>query len=174
MVVTPVASATPNPKISPTPLLPTTTPVTGSGKICVLLYDDVNGNAVHDDSEGSLAGGAVSITDRLNRMAPKTLNTTDSDTPSCEDVPEGEYNISMAIPSGYNPTTVMNIAQLKVQAGDQAILEFGAQVSSKVEAPGPQQPQPTESNSNLLLAIMGGVFVLLGIGLGGYILFTRR
>jgi LysM repeat protein len=175
MVVTPAASPTPNPKISPTPLLPTPTPKKGDGKICVILFDDVNGNAVHEDGEPPLGGGAVSISDRQASFS-KTINTTaDPETTICEDVPEGEYNVSVAIPSGYNATKAMN-AVVQVQAGDQAIFEFGAQVSSLL----PQSPETSggvekpQANNSLPLAILGGLLVLGGVGLGGYILFTRR
>jgi hypothetical protein len=172
MVVTPVSSPTPNPELSPTPLLPTPTVSKGNGKICVTLFDDVNGNAVHEESEGPIGGGAVSITDRLGRN-PKTINTTDSTDPLCEEVPEGDYTISMAIPSGYNPTKTMNTT-VQVLAGDQAIFEFGAQASSAVpQNPGDSTKPPQEANS-LPFAVLGGLLVLGGIGLGGYVLFTRR
>src|SRR5512133_2652029 len=39
-IITSVASATPNPAITVTPLLPTPTPRRGSGKICIVLFDD--------------------------------------------------------------------------------------------------------------------------------------
>jgi LysM repeat protein len=171
VVITPVASPTPNPLISPTPLLPTTTPQKGSGQICVTLYNDINGNAVHESNEGPIAGGAASLTDRLGTIS-KTISTTEDTNPICEEVPEGEYTISMAIPSGYNPTKAMN-ATVKVQAGDQAIFEFGAQESSSPQGSGSSSPAVKENNS-LPLAILGGLLVLFGIGLGGYILFTRR
>ncbi len=170
MVITPVASATPNPFVTATSQLPTPTPFKGNGKICVLLYDDVNGNAVRDTSESAMAGGAVSISDRLGTVS-KTGSTDDSGTPYCSEIPEGEFTISMAVPSGYNGTTLLNQA-VKVQAGETAILEFGAQQSSAVEAVTAQSPQP--GGNNMMLAVMGGVLVLGGIGLGIYILFTRR
>ncbi len=177
MVVTPAASPTPNPNISPTPLLPTPTPKKGSGNICVVLFDDANGNAVNETSELPLGGGAVSISDRQAAIS-KTINTTDDpEVLLCEEVPEGEYNISVAIPSGYNATTEMN-AIAQVRAGDQAIFEFGAQVSSVLpQAPGVSGGGETaapQSDNNLLLAALGGLLVLGGIGLGVYILFTRR
>lgn len=176
MVVTPAASPTPNPNISPTPLLPTPTPKKGSGNICVVLFDDANGNAVNETSELPLGGGAVSISDRQAAIS-KTINTTDDpEVLLCEEVPEGEYNISVAIPSGYNATTEMN-AIAQVRAGDQAIFEFGAQVSSVFpQAPGVSGggETVTQADNNLLLAALGGLLVLGGIGLGVYILFTRR
>ncbi len=173
LVVTPAASPTPNPKISPTPLLPTPTLTKGNGKICVTLFNDVNGNGVHEDTEGPIAGGAVSITAQ-NGPTSQTINTTDSTDPACIEVPEGKYNISMAIPSGYNPTKTMNTS-VEVLAGDQAIFEFGAQASSTVpEVAGSSATQQTQDSSSLPLAILGGLLVLGGIGLGVYVLFTRR
>lgn len=170
LVVTIAPTPTTNPNITSTPLLPTPTPFKGNGKICVLLYNDANGDAVRDASETSLAGGAVSIADRQGKVS-KTDTTTDSADPLCNEVPEGEYTISMAIPGGYNSTTLLN-QTLKVQAGETAILEFGAQTTTKVDAAQASTPQQTGGN-NLLLAILGGILVLGGIGLGGYIFLTR-
>lgn len=170
-VVTPQATFTLNPLVTTTPLLPTQTPIKGTGKICVLLYNDVNGNAVHEDSETVIAGGAVSITSPQGSIS-KTLNTTDAVDPQCVDVPEGTYNISMGIPSGYNPTVVMD-KQINLLAGDQQILEFGAQPSTKATDI-PSGVAAAAGNGSTLLAIMGGLLVAFGIGLGGYVLFTRR
>jgi hypothetical protein len=78
----------------------------------------------------------------------------------------------MAIPSGYNATTLLTQA-LSVEAGETAILEFGAQVSTRVDSENGQNVPAPSTPSNLPLALMGGIFVLLGIGLGVYIVFTR-
>lgn len=170
-VITPQATFTPNPKVTSTPLLPTLTPVKGNGNICVTLYNDVNGDAVREDSEPAIAGGAVSITSRQGNIS-KTLNTTDTGDPQCVEVPEGTYHVSMGIPGGYNPTVVMD-QQINLLAGDQQILEFGAQASTKAtEIPAGDSPQ--SGNGNTLLAIMGGLLVVAGIGLGGYAFFNRH
>lgn len=172
-VVTPQASVTPNPKITTTPLLPTMTPIKGNGKICVLLYNDVNGNAVHEDTETVIAGGAVSITSRQSaNPISKTLNTTDSEDPQCVEVPEGTYNISMGIPGGYNPTVALD-QQINLLAGDQQILEFGAQASTKATEVSASSASRAE-NGSTLLAVFGGLLVIVGIGLGGYVFFTRK
>lgn len=172
-VVTPAPSPTPNPDMTATPPLPTPTPLKGTGKICVTLYDDINGNAVHDVSELPMAGGAVSISDRSGGVS-QTSSTNATADPICNDVPEGEYNISMGVPGGYNGTTLLNQV-LKVQPGETAILEFGAQSSSQaaVQQPAGAAQGGGANNNNLMLAIMGGLLVVLGIGLGAYILFTR-
>lgn len=173
-VITPQPSPTPNPNITNTPLLPTPTPYNGNGSVCVLLYDDKNGNATREETEIPIAGGAISITDRLGQVS-KTASTTAAIDPVCEEIPEGEYNISMAIPGGYNATTTLNLQNVKVQAGDLAILEFGAQVSTAPQAAeAPAEQQTSGGGTGLLLAIIGGLLVIMGIGLGVYIAVARR
>ncbi len=156
-------SPTPGPSPTPTPLLPTPTAFNGTGEICVVLFNDANGDATRQDTEPILADGAISITDRSGKFS-KTAQTAAGTDPVCfKDVPEGDYNISVAVPNGYNPTTVMNYA-LTVKAGDQAILDFGAQVSSKA----PDLP-PAEGGRSPILGILGALLLLLGIGLGIYV-----
>ena len=104
-----MASATPGP--SPTPLPPTITPTpqTGTTEICVLLYEDLNGDALHQTTEPVLLGGAISVTE-INGKYSKTLDTAINPDPNAYpgtcfvDVPEGSYNIGAAIPDNYNPT----------------------------------------------------------------------
>lgn len=172
-VVTQEPTPTTNPDMTATPPLPTPTPVKGNGTICVMLFDDVNGNAVYEEAEFVMAGGAVSVSDRLGSVS-RTGNTSGTDETLCfDDVPEGEYNISMGVPGGYNGTTLLSQI-LKVQAGETAILEFGAQVSSQTSAQQPSAEEPAQGGqNNTMLAVMGGILLLLGIGLGAYILFTR-
>jgi hypothetical protein len=161
-----------NPDMTATPPLPTPTAIKGTGKICAMLFNDINGNAVHEENELAMNGGAVSISNRAGSVS-QTGNTNDGVDPLCIDIPEGEYNISMAIPGGFNGTTLLNQV-LTVQPGETAVLEFGAQQSTLVASESNQQPEtPTTVENNQMLAILGGVLVLLGIGLGAYILFTR-
>ena len=172
-VIVPEATPTPNPDVTSTPQLPTPTPEKGSGKICVVLFNDVNGNAVHEPTEAAMGGGAVSVSNRLGTVSETGTTKDLVDDPMCIDVPEGEFNISMGIPNGYNGTTLLSEI-LRVQAGETAILEFGAQVSSVVEVSNPETgPLPAAAGSNLMLAILGGVLILGGLGLGAYILLTR-
>lgn len=156
------------PTTTPTSLLPTPTPFHGTGEICVVLFNDVNGDATRQDSEAILPDGVISITDRAGKYS-KTAKTVAGTAPVCfKDVPEGDYNISVAVPGGYNPTTAMNYA-LTVKAGDQAILDFGAQLSSKA-APVPA----SEGGRSPVLGILGGALLLAGIGLGIYVWRSRK
>lgn len=172
-LIVPEATPTPNPNITATPPLPTPTQMKGNGRICASLYNDVNGNAVHNETEPLISGGAVSVSNRAGSISQTALTSDNVEEPTCIEVPEGEFNITMGIPTGYNGTTLLSQA-LQVQAGEVAILEFGAQVSSNaaIADPSAETTQPNNSAS-ILLALVGGLLVLGGIGLGAYILLTR-
>ena len=104
-----------------------------------------------------------------------TVNTVDPDTAdpirTCfTDVPEGTFNISIAIPEGYNPTTQITY-RLNVKAGDIAYLPFGAQ-SKSVQAVAPEE---SDEGGNLpLIGILGAVLLLGGLGMGWYALRLRK
>jgi hypothetical protein len=163
-----VPTITPGPSPIPSIAPPTPTPEKGNGNICIFLFEDTDGNAVPGTGEIQLAGGVVSMVDREAKVS-RSGNTTNSVTPLCfEDIPEGEYNISVAPPEGYNATTSMNYP-LKVEGGDSHTIDFGAQKGSQAVNP----PDEQQSRSPLM-AILGGILVLGGLGLGIYILFMSR
>ena len=84
--------------------------------------------------------------------------------PVCfNDIPEGTYSISIAIPDGYNPTSNQNVT-VQLKAGDVSHINFSAQVSGHTQA---QQEQNATSGS-ILIAVIGGIIVLAGVGIGFY------
>jgi hypothetical protein len=162
----PAESPTPGPSPTPTPLLPTSTPLPGKASVCVVLFEDTNGNGLLDDIESGLAGGAVSITGRSGSYSKTGTTVLDSGAPLCfEDVIEGEYNISLAVPQGYNPTTSTS-RTIKLQAGDISTLDFGAQVSLKAPPP---STTPEGGSRVPLFGLLGAVLILAGIGLAIYL-----
>ncbi len=170
-----VASATLGP--SPTPLPPTITPTpqTGTTEICVLLYEDLNGDALHQSTEPVLLGGAISVTE-INGKYSKTLDTAINPDPNAYpgtcfvDVPEGSYNIGAAIPDNYNPTMSLTTA-IDVKAGDTALVAFGAQPRDAPAAPA--GGADSGSGPSPLLGFLGGLLLLAGMGLGWYALRLR-
>lgn len=153
----------------------TPTPLSGTTEICVLLYDDVNGNAVREETEPAVAGGAVSVTEN-NGAYSASLETFIPDDPDVfqgicfGDVPEGNYNISVAIPENYNATTGLN-STIDVNAGDTAYVPFGAQSQDVVvdtTVDGEDKGQST------LLGIVGAILLLGGASLGYYAYRTSR
>ena len=155
-------SPTPGPTPTPTPLLPSPTPEPGKGEICVLLYRDDNGNAMYDeDVEPLIAGGVASLNNRAGTVS--LALTTQSKKPECfTEVPEGEYNLTMAVPRGYNPTTTLNIP-LTLQAGDKMYVSFGAQAAEPLPEVPVEQPRRSP-----WLGVAGGALILLGVGLWFY------
>lgn len=163
------------PTAGPAPTLPpataTATPISGTTEVCVLLFDDINGDALRQETEFGIDGGAVSLTN-LNGSYAETLNTSSAADPdtlepirTCfGDVPQGEYNISVAVPDEYNPTMLLTYT-LTVKAGDRASIDFGAQ-SKSVTVSEPVESQP--SNRSSTLGIFGLLLLLSGIGLGYY------
>ena len=169
---------TAGPSPTATPITPTATPFAGTTDICVLLYNDINGDSLRQPTEPGLAGGQVSVTD-INgaySQAKETTDALDSVTGDAArtcfaDVPEGTFNVSVAIPDNYNATTFITY-RLDVKAGDRAFVDFGAQ-SNAAQLPSPTTP--TDEGSNIpLMGIVGALFLLGGIGMGWYALRMRR
>lgn len=164
-------AGTPTAGPSPTSLPPTAspTPFTGTTLICVLLYEDTNGNTLRDTDEPAIEGGAISVTE-INGEYSASLGTIASIDPEYQgecfqDVPEGEYNITVAVPDLYN-STMSPDSTLKVNAGDQAFLSFGAQSQEIVANPDSGNNQG--SGSSPIFGILGTLFLLGGAGLGYY------
>ena len=172
-VVDPATATPEGPVQTPTAGPPTPTTFPGFAEVCVVLYEDLDGNQKRSASEFYLAGGVISMNNRSGTFS-ETLNTVGGDPslvdPVCfENVPEDEYNLSMGIPEGYNPTTSMNYA-LKVNAGDTIVVDFGAQPSSRVID---DDPSSGGNRSPLLLAI--GLFLLAGgAGLAFFFIRSRQ
>ncbi len=158
-----IPTVTVGPAPTATGILPTATPFNGNGRICIFLFEDLDGNGIPAAAEAQIPGGAVSITNRSGSTS-LTGMTASGDEPVCfNEIPEGEYNVSVAPPEGYNATTTMNYP-LSVRPGDSSSLNFGAQLSSTA-VDEPISDEPTSP----MLGLLGGIFVLGGIGLGFYV-----
>lgn len=149
------------PLSSPTPALPTPSPQPGSGTLCILVYDDSNGDSIRQEEELSIPGGAISVSDRSGKTSLTETTITGSEPMCFKELAEGEYNISVAVPDGYNPTTEMNYL-LSLEAGGETYLNFGAQLSSQGFA---ELPPTAESGKSPLLGILGALVFLGGVGL---------
>jgi hypothetical protein len=163
----------------PTSIIPTPTPFYGSAQVCVALYNDLNGDGLRQantdefdayialGTEPTIEGGAVSLTS-LTGTYSQTLTTLAGLDPVCfTDVPEGNYNVSAAVPEGYNPTTALT-SQITVKPGDQTFVSFGAQSSSQESQTG------GGGTKSPLLGIFGAILLLGGVGLGIYAFRLRK
>jgi hypothetical protein len=173
-VITPTVGPAPTSEgISVTP-----TAHQGTGNLCVILYDDQNGDAVRQEEEPWITGGQVSVNDRAgtvsNTAETKPLFDEDGEISyyCFEDLPEASYNITVAVPEGYNPTTALS-RELSLRGGEETFLAFGAQANTERIAETAVIPEAPRKSP--LLAILGGLLLLGGVGLGIYAgLLTRR
>jgi LysM repeat protein len=150
-------------------LTPEATLPPGNGTICILLYEDKNGDSFRQEMETSIADGAVSVTEKFG-LHSESATTAAGDDPVCfEEIPEGEYNISVALPENYNPTTIMTTT-LALYAGDTSYVNFGGQFTGKAIV----DDGEGGSAASLLMGIGGILLVLGGAGLGTYTLFRGR
>jgi LPXTG-motif cell wall-anchored protein len=164
--------------------LPTPTPGTGTGMVCVLLFADLNGDGIRQEEEPSIPGGAISVNDRLGTfqltaetpaggISANLFPDPDELGYTCfEELEKGDYNITVAVPEGYNPTTVLNRALVLIP-GDEDFLDFGAQPNAETLAGSALIPQSGEGNSPLL-AIAGLALLLVGIWLGISLFLKRK
>ena len=166
-------SAMPTATIPPQLITPSLTPSPGTATICVVLFHDMDGNGMRTEGEDYLFGGEVSVSNRSGSVSltgTTVAGIPDEIDPRCfEDLPQDSYNVTVAIPDGFNATTTTNYA-LEVKAGEDATIDFGAQES----APSAGVVEPDSARRSPLLAIVGGVVLLAGLGLGFYLWRTRQ
>lgn len=163
LAIVPTPVITPGPSPTPTSSLPTPQPPVGFGTLCVYLFDDLNGNGMVDNGEGPLAGGQISVSGSGGTSLTGTTVATADAAPVCfKDIPESRYNISMAIPNGYNATSSQNVS-IDLKAGDTATVNFSAQSSLKSGT-----ENQTGGSRSILLAILGGVILVAGVAIGLY------
>lgn len=170
-----ISPATETPEVAPTPGEPTVTPtpLSGTTEVCILLFDDTNGNAFREETEPAVAGGAVSVTENNGKYSASQDTVIPADPEAYQgicftNIPEGNYNITVGIPDNYNPTTELS-SSLDVNAGDRALVDFGIQSRDVVV-----DPAAVENNdggggtSSTIMGIFGILFLLGGAGLGYY------
>ena len=172
--VAPPTATQEGPTPTPTQAPPTPTPFAGMAEVCVSLFEDLDGNQMRTTGEFYLAGGVVSINNREGSFS-QTWNTIGGDPDlvdlNClESVPEGEYNLSMGIPAGYNATTTLNYA-LTVTAGDIVVVDFGAQPSTQASP----TEEVTQGDERSPLFLIIGLFLLAGgAGLAFFFIRSRQ
>jgi hypothetical protein len=165
-------AGTPTAGPSPTAAPPTVTPTpfTGTTEVCVLLFEDSNGDSLRQETEPAVAGGAISVTENNGEYSAAQETIIPADPAAYQgvcflDVPEGNYNITVGIPDNYNPTVELN-RSLDVNAGDIALVGFGVQ--SKDVVVDPAANDPSDTGTSPIFGILGGLLLLGGAALGYY------
>jgi hypothetical protein len=146
----------------------TPTPIVGTAEICVLLFQDNNGNGRLEAEELAIVGGQISVADTDGIVAGEytteaLLDQEDLIGYCFTDLENGDYNVSAAVPPGYNATTSLN-APVSTRPGDIKYLQFGAQPSSALLEGEGQAGGPRSS----LLGLIGLLLLVAAGGLGWY------
>ena len=111
-------------------------------QVCVLVYNDANGDALRQATEAAIAGAAISLTSPDGNYSQTLTSVINPDATAYQgmcfaNVPPGKYSVSAAAPDGYNPTINLT-TNVDVSPGDVASVDFGAQP----KAVAVQQPHP--------------------------------
>jgi hypothetical protein len=158
---------------------PTPTSGPGTGEVCILLYEDLNGDALRQEEEVAVPGGAISLSDRAGTVSLQA-ETLPGPADPLEDPPricfpdllEGDYTVTVAIPDGYNATTDLS-ASFRLLPGDTTLIDIGSQLSS-IAIVEEQAQAPEEGGRAPLFGLIGGALLLAGVGLAAYVLISGR
>jgi len=152
------ASATPTALPTNTP---TYTPAPSVGALCVLVYNDSNGNGARDSSETRLAGAQITVKNSNNQVVGSW--TTDGiNEPRCfTNLPPGPYTVTEINPPNYVSTTPDTLAT-SVYAG----LAFGLEFGDKPVAPTntPTRTPTTAPTSSAVIDAPNGLKATVSAG----------
>lgn len=167
-----VSTSEPLSEVTPTEEIPTATPIVGAGEICVAMFLDENGDGSRSELEGMLEGGRVSVADVNGVVAGEyttDLNPENEDGYCFEDLENGDYNVSAAVPPDHNPTTVMSLP-VRLNPGEIKYVQFGAQPSSAFQ----NLLGDGGGGRSTILGFLGVLLLVAGGGLGYYAARLRR
>jgi hypothetical protein len=155
-------TVTSGPTPTPTRLLPTPTPRPGRGSLCILLFNDLNGDSIRQEDEPSIPDGAISFSNSSGTVSEAQATVPGLEPQCFPDLPEGNFTISVAVPEGYNPTTTTSY-DLALKSGDETYINFGAQANTQNQAQIAVLPAE-EGRRSPILGILGVLFLLGGAG----------
>lgn len=130
---TPTNTATPSPTATLTPTA-TSTPVPGT--LCVLVYNDLNGNGLYDQGEPLLTGAQTTVKNSSAVLVGQW--TTNGTEPFCfPNLPPDNYTVTEVNPPGYASVSP-DLLTLPVTSGTSVEADYGDQAFT---------PTPTATNT---------------------------
>ena len=98
-----------------------------SGTLCVVKFNDLNGNGKQDSGEPALSGWIFTIKDANgNVVGTITTSATATGALTCIDLPAGTYTVTETSQAGWTPTTTGGLTQtVTVTAGQTTTVTFG-------------------------------------------------
>jgi LysM repeat protein len=148
----------------------------GNGTICVMGYEDSNGNGIREPEEVKLAGITFALSDGANTIG--TYTTDGVSEPHCfTELLPGTYIVSW-VADTFSATTDQTWAA-SVAAGATVSHEFGAVPSGSLGEEEGSKPGKEGSGGlpKWAIALVGGLGAILflgGLGAAGYFFILRR
>ncbi len=172
------AAASPTETTRPAVDVVIATPLAGTADVCVDVYDDLNGNARRDVSEPYVPGLAIHVTQTDGHFSNAMLTPDTKDAVVLKevcftDVPEGHYSVSAGIPIGYSPKTATTLS-LNVSAGNRYVIPFAVRSAESSGSTAKAASSSSAGGTSPIVALLGGVLVIGGLGLGWYALRIRK
>jgi len=155
---TPTPVSTPTPTVTPTPTF-TPTPVAGS--ICVLSYDDRNGNQLRDPGEPLLPYSVFTLSDSHHVVG--TYSSNGINEPFCfVGLESTVYFVSEMNPPGYTSTTHDSWG-IALQGSTTFNIEFGNRAALEPTPTPTSTPVPSPTPVALLSTIGNSIYGYSGI-----------
>ncbi len=177
--VTPIPTDTPTPVPSPTPTAtspppPTITPAVGS--LCVVAYEDANGNGQWDAQERLLPGRRIQLLDGAGNSLAERLTDGESEPYCFPELDPGIYRlVREATVSGETAST-----EATVTSGESLTVEFGEKAapmptSEPVATLTPMPVSPLAALGTNIYQVSGILVLVLVAGIAvGYVLLQRQ
>jgi hypothetical protein len=123
---------------------PTNTPTTTRiGGLCVLAFNDMDGNGRYNEPEWPLAGALITVTNPSGTVV--ATRTTDATEPYCFFLEPGVYTVTEKNPVDYPFSTTPDVLTKTVVAGSNVVAYFGDRQGSTPTATATSTPMPTNT-----------------------------
>jgi len=149
--LTATPTATPNGPTPTSTATPTATPTTGT--ICVLAFNDLNGNSLRDAGEPLIAGATITVTGPGGAII--AVYTTDGvHEPKCfSGLALGNYRVEERNPAGYPISTTPDLWAVTIFPGATFSVAFGDQAVPTPTPTGPPPATPTPTATPTIASI---------------------
>ena len=172
-------AATPVSAVTAMPQGPPASPTPTSGQICVLAFNDRNGDTQQDSDESLLPGVVFALSDTSGTRDSYTTDGVSE--PHCvPNLPAGSYQVAIKPPANYSATT-QKVWTIALNGGMKTDVLFGARRGGAAPTPTSTGGGGDSGISGLLgsagriVLIVVAILVLLGLGFaGGFVLMGRR
>jgi len=177
---------TPMPIVTATPLPAATavqelaiSPAPMTGQICVLAFNDCNGDGQQSPGESLLIGAVFTLSD--SREPRETYTTDGANEPHCfTGLPSGNYQLAMQSPTNYNETTSKAMI-VALRDNTQVSASFGARRDGDSCTPASNGGANTSTTRNTIgntgqtALMLGASLLMLSLGFAvGFVSMSRR